>query len=45
MVEKLQKAEGENWGLPKDITNMRAVINTQAPSLGEDGTEPKLFKI
>lgn len=38
MVEKLQKAEGENKGLTKDINDMRAVINTLAPSLGEDGT-------
>ena len=28
MVEKLQKAEGENKGLTKNINNMRAVITT-----------------
>ena len=39
MVEKLQKAEGENKGLTKDINDMRAVINTLAPSLGEEGTK------
>ena len=39
MVEKLQKAEGENKGLTKDINDMRAVINTSAPSLGEEGTK------
>ena len=39
MVEKLKKAEGENKGLRKDINNMRAVINTSAPSLGEEGTK------
>ena len=39
MVENLQKAEGENKGLTKDINDMRAVINTSAPSLGEEGTK------
>ena len=39
MVEKLKKTEGENKGLRKDINNMRAVINTSAPSLGEEGTK------
>ena len=39
MVEKLQKAEGENKGLTKDINDMRAVINTLAPILGEEGTK------
>ena len=39
MVEKLQKAEGQNKGLTKNINNMRAVINTSAPSLGEEGTK------
>ena len=38
MVENLQKAEGENKGLTKDINYMRAVINTSATSLGEEGT-------
>ena len=28
MVEKLQKAEGENKGLTKNINDMRAVITT-----------------
>ena len=40
MVEKLQKkTEGENKGLTKDINDMRAVIKTLAPSLGEEGTK------
>ena len=39
MVEKLKKAEGENKGLTKDINDMRAVINSSAPSLGEEGTK------
>ena len=39
MVEQLQKAEGDNKGLTKDINDMRAVINTSAPSLGEEGTK------
>ena len=39
MVEKLKVAEGENKGLTKDINDMRAVINTSAPSLGEEGTK------
>ena len=39
MVEKLQKAEGKNKRLAKDINDMRAVINTLAPSLGEEGTK------
>ena len=39
MVEKLQKAEGENKGLTKDINDMRAVINTFAPILGKEGTK------
>ena len=37
MVEKLQKTGGENEGLTKDINDMRAVINTSAPSLGVEG--------
>ena len=37
MVEKLKKPEGENKGMIKDINNMRAVINTLAPSLGVEG--------
>ena len=37
MVNQLKKAEGENKGLTKDINDMRAVINTSAPSLGEEG--------
>ena len=32
-------AEGENKGLTKYINDMRAVINTSAPSLGEEGTK------
>ena len=36
MVERLQKAEGKNKRLIKDINDMRAVINTSAPSLGEE---------
>ena len=39
MVEKLKQAEGENKGLTKYINDMRAVINTSAPSLGEEGTK------
>ena len=39
MVEKLQKIEGDNKGLTKDINNMRAVNNTSALSLGEEGTK------
>ena len=38
-VEKLQKSEGKYKGLTKDRNNMRAVINTLAPSLGEEGTK------
>ena len=38
-IGKLQKAEGENKGLIKDINNMRAVINALAPILGEEGTK------
>ena len=34
-IEKLQKAEGENKGLIKDINDMREVINALAPILGE----------
>ena len=41
MVVKLQKAERENKGLTKDITDMRSVINPSAPSLGEEGTKTK----
>ena len=39
MIEKFKKAEGENKGLTKYINDMRAVINTSAPSLGEEGTK------
>ena len=39
MVEKLKQAEGENKGLTKYVNDMRAVINTSAPSLGEEGTK------
>ena len=39
MVKKLQKVEGENNRLTKDINNMRAVIKTLAPSLEEEGTK------
>ena len=39
MVENLQKAKQESKGLTKDINNMRVVINTSAPSLGEEGTK------
>ena len=43
MVEKLQKTEGGNKELTQDINNMRAVINTSAPSLGEE--QKKILKI
>ena len=39
MVKKLKKAVVENKGLTKYINGMRAVINTSAPSLGEEGTK------
>ena len=39
MVEKLKQSEGENKGLKKYINDMRAVIYTSAPSLGEEGTK------
>ena len=39
MVEKLQKAEGEKKGLTKYINKMRAVMNTSALNLGEEGTK------
>ena len=39
MVEKLQNKEGDNKGLTKDINNMRAVSNTWALSLREEGTK------
>ena len=39
MFGKLKKAEKEKKGLTKDITDIRAVINTLAPSLGEEGTK------
>ena len=39
MVEKLQKLEGENKSLIKVRNNMRAFINTSAPSLGEEGSK------
>ena len=39
MIEKLQNGKGENKGLTKDINDMRAGINTSAPSLGEEGTK------
>ena len=40
MAEKIQKViEGKYKGLKKDRNNMRAVINTLAPSLGEEGTK------
>ena len=37
MVEQLQKSEGKCKGLTKDRNNIRAVINTLAPTLGEEG--------
>ena len=37
MIEMLQKAEGENKGLTKDVNNLRAVIKTLTSSLGEEG--------
>ena len=43
MVGKLQKAEGEKKGLTKDITDMRAVIRTSAPSLGEEGIKTNKY--
>ena len=39
MVEKLQKAEGENKRWTKDINDMRAVFNPSAPILGLEGTK------
>ena len=39
MVEKLKQAEGEKKGLTKYINDMKAVSNTSAPSLGEEGTK------
>ena len=39
IVEKLKYADGENKGLTKYINNMRAVINTSAPRLGEEGAK------
>ena len=39
MVEKLKQAKGENKRLTKYINDMRAVINTLTPSLGEEGTK------
>ena len=40
MVKKLQKkTEGEYNGLTKDINSVRAVTNTLAHSLGEEGTK------
>ena len=39
MAVKLQKSEGKYVGLTKDRNNMRAVINTLAPSLGEEGNK------
>ena len=39
MVEKLQKGRRRKKGLTKDINNMRAVMITLAPSLGEEGTK------
>ena len=39
MVEKLQNKEGDNKRLTKNINNMRAVSNTWALSLREEGTK------
>ena len=39
MVEKLQKAEGKNKGLTKDINDMREVMNTSGPILREERTK------
>ena len=39
MVEQLQKSEGEYKGLAKDKNNKKAVLNTLAPRLGEEGTK------
>ena len=36
---KSWQAEGEKKGLRKDMNNMRAVINTSALCLGEEGTK------
>ena len=35
----MKKTERENYGLTKNINDMRAVINTSAPSLGEKGNK------
>ena len=45
MVKKMKKkkTERENKGLAKDINNMRAIINTLAPSL--EKAESKLLEI
>ena len=39
MVENLQKLEEEYKGVAQGINNMRAVINTLAPNLWEEGTK------
>ena len=39
MVQKLQKPEGENKGLTKDIKNIRAVITTSTSSLRKEGSK------
>ena len=38
LVQKLQKAEGEDKGLTKDINNMRAAPKTLTYRLGEEGS-------
>ena len=39
MVETLQKSDEKYKGLIKDRNNIKTVINTSAPSLGEEGTK------
>ena len=39
MVESNKKQKENNRWLIKDFNNMRAIINTVAPSLGEEGTK------
>ena len=38
-LKSYKKEDGENRGLTKNIINMRAVIMTSAPRLGEEGNK------
>ena len=38
-MKSYKKEDGENRGLTKNIINMRAVITTSAPRLGEEGNK------